>query len=223
MDLTGVIQCLNVIQLIQNLSSGEVCGSFKIPTDIASVIYVKSWHFTINVLLETETESGVLQWREISSISNLWLLERSPYLLNPCLKLVSLCLPWLVSRRYVRLPPFHRPHKSYGITRNERFRSLSFVIPQYVLSQKIFLLFGIVIVKSSVFIGKEYFIYICNKIAFQYNAYRPMQWPSQEGGCLPRDPLWTKWLTDRCKNIPFPQLLLRTVMNYYQWILVWCR
>ena len=89
MDLTGVIQCLNVMQLIQNLSSGEVCGSLKTPTDIASAIYVESWHFTINVLLEVETESGVLQWRNSSSISNLWLLERSPYLiLDVCFSVI---------------------------------------------------------------------------------------------------------------------------------------
>ena len=37
-------------------------------------------------------------------------------------------------------------------------------------------------------------------------------------GCLPKEvcvhrPLWTEWLTDRCKNITFPQLLLRTVIK----------
>ena len=45
---------------------------------------------------------------------------------------------------------------------------------------------------------------------------------SAQRGCLPRGcipacteadppPLWTEWLTDRCKNITFPQLRLRTV------------
>ena len=43
------------------------------------------------------------------------------------------------------------------------------------------------------------------------------------GGCLPRGciaactrtdtSLWTEWLTDRCKNITFPQLRFRTVIN----------
>ena len=42
-------------------------------------------------------------------------------------------------------------------------------------------------------------------------------------GCLARGciaactridtPLWTEWLTDRCKNIAFPQLRFRTVIN----------
>ena len=86
------------------------------------------------MVLEVETESGVMQWRKISSISNLWLLERSPYLLNPCLKLVSLCLPLLVSQQFVRLPRFHSPQDSHGVTRIERFCSLSFII---TLCQKI--------------------------------------------------------------------------------------
>ena len=48
------------------------------------------------------------------------------------------------------------------------------------------------------------------------------------GGCLPREVcfipvctgagtlLWTEWLTDRCENITFPQLRLRTIkkLNY---------
>ena len=35
----------------------------------------------------------------------------------------------------------------------------------------------------------------------------------------PPSPLWTEWLTDRCKNITFPQLPLRVVMNmnWYQY------
>ena len=33
-------------------------------------------------------------------------------------------------------------------------------------------------------------------------------YPSMHWG---RHPLWTKWLTDRCKNITFPRLRLRTV------------
>ena len=38
------------------------------------------------------------------------------------------------------------------------------------------------------------------------------------GGCIPActeadTPLWTEWLTDRCKNITFPQLRLRMVIN----------
>ena len=33
-------------------------------------------------------------------------------------------------------------------------------------------------------------------------------------GCLPRNTRLTEWLTDRCKNIIFPQLLLRTVKMY---------
>ena len=53
------------------------------------------------------------------------------------------------------------------------------------------------------------------------------------GGCLPRGflprrgvcpnacwdtpPLWTEWLTDRCKNITFPQLRCRMVING-QWL-----
>ena len=37
-------------------------------TDTASAIYVKSWHFTFNALLEVETESAVFQLREVSSI-----------------------------------------------------------------------------------------------------------------------------------------------------------
>ena len=45
-------------------------------------------------------------------------------------------------------------------------------------------------------------------------------------GCLPggvsqhalrQTPLWTEWLTDRCKNITFPQLRLRTVKSRTFW------
>ena len=43
-----------------------------------------------------------------------------------------------------------------------------------------------------------------SKNAFQWDAYRPLQWPS-------RPPFWTEFLTHACKNITFPQLRLRTV------------
>ena len=53
------------------------------------------------------------------------------------------------------------------------------------------------------------FKFIWNKNAFQWDAYRPLQWPSREvsahGGVHPRGQ------TDVCENITFPQLLLRTV------------
>ena len=39
-----------------------------------------------------------------------------------------------------------------------------------------------------------YTIILINKYAFQYNAYRLLRWP-----------LWTEWLTDRCKNITLHQ------------------
>ena len=45
----------------------------------------------------------------------------------------------------------------------------------------------------------------------------PKRGVSAEGVCIPACteadtlPLWTEWLTDRCKNITFPQLRLRTV------------
>ena len=54
-----------------------------------------------------------------------------------------------------------------------------------------------------------------DKNAFQQDAYRPLQWPSDGGGCLPggcvHSTLWTEFLTHACENITFPQLCLRTV------------
>ena len=53
--------------------------------------------------------------------------------------------------------------------------------------------------------------HIFNKNAFQYDAYRPLQWPSR---------LWTEFLTHACENITFPQLLLRTVkMRLHTYVL----
>ena len=36
--------------------------------------------------------------------------------------------------------------------------------------------------------------HIVNRYAFPWGAYHPLRWP-----------LWTEWLTDRCKNITLPQ------------------
>ena len=55
------------------------------------------------------------------------------------------------------------------------------------------------------------------KIAFQWDAYRPLQWP-WGWWCLPRrgpsqGGRCSCGQTDTCENITFPQLLLRTVIN----------
>ena len=57
-----------------------------------------------------------------------------------------------------------------------------------------------------------------NKSAFQYDAYRLLQWLSRGGGCLPRggyQPPTLNRMTDGYKNITFLQLLLRTVINVF--------
>ena len=63
--------------------------------------------------------------------------------------------------------------------------------------------------KSSV---KNLFI---DKNAFQWDAYRPLQWPSR--GVYNFPPPCGQ--TDACENIIFPQLLLQTVkINYtFEW------
>ena len=65
------------------------------------------------------------------------------------------------------------------------------------------------------------------KNAFQWDAYRPLQWPSDGGreGVCPGGvclgggvhlPPLTEFLTHACENITFPQLRLRRViMEFY--------
>ena len=65
---------------------------------------------------------------------------------------------------------------------------------------------------------------VCIPVGCVPSASVAVCWGEWEGGvCTALGqaplPLWTEWLTDGCKNITFPQLRLRTVMNRSRLIL----
>ena len=49
---------------------------------------------------------------------------------------------------------------------------------------------------------------------FPVHVWKPTPFSQYMLESQPPPPLWTEWLTDRCKNITFPQLLLRVVTKF---------